>query len=563
MSGNKDYTKSVFLFTLLVIGLLVCLSFVPAMRVGNSVVKRANILSDVVTFADENLIPLSDMALQDTSYLEGIPQTNRNTTDSKETSENSGEATLPIPVINDKSIVQITDYSSGKQMMTPFYHALGYRSADNPVRIAVLGDSFIEADIITADMREQLQMAYGGNGVGFVPFSTPLSKYRGTVTHNHEGWTNYNLIKRKTVPEEYKDWFFVSGLLSIPAENAKTEYKGVQFRKHIEKANTASLYFVNRNNSTIDVSINGGDVVSYTPESGQQVQRIAIEHPDISALKINIRNAAGFIGYGVVLEDETGVSVHNFSVRSNSGLALLGTNSSVDKQLNGFFEYDMIILQYGLNAMSADVTEYSGYRKQLVRIINYMKQCFPNTAIVVMSVGDRSTMKNGTAVTMPAVKAMLRAQEEAARECGVGFWNTYLAMGGDNSMPKFVERQWAAKDYTHIGYPGGKYIASQFVKFLDAAVASIMQQWGDEIPRLERSKSDSKTNFIESNAPLAEDIIILQPEPARPAEETTSADTPNGTQPADDTENTDTEEDKAHPALPESEQDTVATQGNE
>lgn len=503
MSGNKDYTKNVFLFTLLVIGLLICLSFVPAMLIGNSVIKRANILSDVVTFMDENLIPASDMTLQDTSYLEALPQANRNA--AKSDSTLNAKNILPTPAINDKSIVQITDYSADKQMMTPFYHALAYRSAEHPVRIAVLGDSFIEADIITADMREQLQVAYGGNGVGFVPFSTPLSKYRGTVTHNHEGWTNYNLIKRKTVPEEYKDWFFVSGMLSIPAENAKTEYKGVQFRKRIEKANTASIYFVNRGNSIIEVSVNDGEKVSYTPKSGQQVQHITINQPDISGLKINIKNAKGFIGYGVVLEDNTGVSVHNFSVRSNSGLALLGTNSNIDKQFADSFKYDMIILQYGLNAMSPDITDYSGYRKQLVRIINYMKQCFPGSAIVVMSVGDRSTLKNGTAVTMPAVKAMLRAQEEAARECGVGFWNTYLAMGGDNSMPKFVERQWAAKDYTHIGYPGGKYIASQFVKFLDAAVTSIRHQWGDKLPQFDCPTMDTIGSGVEIITPQTED----------------------------------------------------------
>ena len=150
---------------------------------------------------------------------------------------------LSVPCVEGPGIVPITDYSPDEQMMARFYHALAYEADERTVRIAVLGDSFIEADIITADMREQLQMAYGGSGVGFVPFSTPLSKYRGTVTHNHEGWTDYNLIKRKSVPEEYKEWFFVSGMLSIPGENASAEYKGVQFRRRIEKTNTASLLF--------------------------------------------------------------------------------------------------------------------------------------------------------------------------------------------------------------------------------------------------------------------------------------------------------------------------------
>ena len=177
-----------------------------------------------------------------------------------------------------------------------------------------------------------------------------------------------------------------------------------------------------------------------------------------------------------MLEDSVGVSVHNFSVRSNSGLALLGTDYRINREFDEYMNYDMVILQYGLNAMSADVTDYGYYQKQLVKIINYIKQCFPGSAVVVMSVGDRSTMQNGTAVTMPAVKAMLKTQERAAEECGVGFWNTYEAMGGDNSMPKFVERHWAAKDYTHIGYPGGKYIAEQFVKFINAAVENVREQ---------------------------------------------------------------------------------------
>ena len=55
--------------------------------------------------------------------------------------------------------------------MTPFYEALNRVSStdsdDKQVRIAVFGDSFIEADIFTADLREMLQKQFGGCGVGF------------------------------------------------------------------------------------------------------------------------------------------------------------------------------------------------------------------------------------------------------------------------------------------------------------------------------------------------------------------------------------------------------------
>ena len=49
---------------------------------------------------------------------------------------------------------------------------------------------------------------------------------------------------------------------------------------------------------------------------------------------------------------------------------------------------------------------------------------------------------------MPAVLALLHAQRQAARRSGVAFWNVFGAMGGENSMIRFVENNWASKDYT-------------------------------------------------------------------------------------------------------------------
>ena len=499
MPQPRDYTKKSFTITALVIVLLVCVSFIPSFRVGNVVIKRASILSDVIVYNDANRIPVRNDGQLDTAYLEdfnrnlvrhserGIPDSRgKHVIDSSLRAELTAAAegrpveadtpAITIPKIDDPSIVAIEDFSEGSYMMSRFYNSLAYETALRPVRIAVLGDSFIEADIITADMREQLQLEYGGSGVGFVPFATPLSKYRGTVKHTHDGWTHYDIIKRKSVPEEYKDWFYISGILSVPAEKAKTEYCGVKFRHRIESTNTASLFFVNRDSTTIDVTVNDSIKKTFRPSPEEYVQKITIKEKDITKLNVALTGTKGFIGYGTVLEDSVGVSVHNYSVRSNSGIALFGTDYNINCDFAEYMDYDLIILQYGLNAMSADITDYNHYGRQLVRLIDYVKQCFPSSAIVVMSVGDRSTMQNGQAVTMPAVIAMIEAQKAAAKECQVGFWNTYDAMGGSNSMPEFVKRKWASKDYTHIGYPGGKYIAEQFVRYLNAAVGSIRSQ---------------------------------------------------------------------------------------
>ena len=62
----------------------------------------------------------------------------------------------------------IEDYgdSTGRGMEA-FYRALDEASS-RPVRIAWLGDSFVEGDILTADLRALLQERYGGCGVGYL-----------------------------------------------------------------------------------------------------------------------------------------------------------------------------------------------------------------------------------------------------------------------------------------------------------------------------------------------------------------------------------------------------------
>lgn len=386
--------------------------------------------------------------------------------------------------VADTTLVPIEDFSRGEEMMNRFYNALVYETPSRTVRIAVFGDSFTESDIITGDIREGLQLAYGGSGVGFMPFSTPLSKFRKTVGHTFSNWNYYNIIQKKGVPEDYRDKFFVSGILSVPQNGAKATYKGTDFRQRTDSAGTATLLFINGGSSRIGIALDGLPPSEYVPAPNDSlIGHIHIGDGRFSQLEVTIAEPEGFIGYGVVLEDSTGVSVHNYSVRSNSGLALFGTDASVNRQIGSLMGYDLIILQYGLNVMSSDIFDYGYYRRHLTRLIEYVRQCFPGAAILVMSIGDRSTLKSGTAVTMPEVRAMLETQRQAAVEGEVAFWNTLEGMGGEDSMPLFVRNKWASKDHTHINYLGGKQIADQLVAYIKAAAESIREQ--DEQSRIE------------------------------------------------------------------------------
>ncbi len=238
--------------------------------------------------------------------------------------------------------------------------------------------------------------------------------------------------------------------------------KGVMFRKHIDRASVARLIFTNRERTTIHVTINDTIHKVYNPEPGPEVQQIDI-HTPIRSLEVRIANPAGFIGYGIVFENKNGVSLDNYSIRGNSGLALFGTNAAVNARIGAMRGYDLIILQYGLNVMSADVLHYGSYEKAFIKVINYMKRCFPNSSILVMGVCDRSTQRDGEFVTMPAVRGMIEAQRNAARETGVAFWNTFEAMGGRKQHGRVRPQELGGERLHPPGLRRRKFIAGKLV----------------------------------------------------------------------------------------------------
>ena len=469
---------------------MLAVSLVPPFSIGGIHFKRANILSDIITFEDAGQEREGELSDLDRQFLEEAERMGYLNSDTTEASNHEpvlahdwniggtgGDALPDDFATNDPDTLQIggenifrfVDHTpEGRPSVADFARMMQEASRTRVVRIAFFGDSYIEGDIITADIREQLQERYGGEGVGFVAMGNPLAISRPTIAHTFEGWQNYNLIYKKKSPEELQDKFFVSGTVSIPKEGAQAaaHYKGARFRKHIGQWSRARLIFINGSESVIDIAVNDSIKKQFRPDSSAQVQQINLSGNGMRSLDVTVGEGNGFVGYGVVLDGARGVAVDNYSIRSNSGIAFFGTDRNINTQIGRMLGYDLIVLQWGLNAMDPEVTNYDNYGTSLRRVVNYVKSCFPQSAIVMMGVGDRGTQQDGEFVTMEAVGAMIAVQKAVAKECGVAFWNTFEAMGGAGSIAGFVEKQWAAKDYMHMSYGGGRYIATRFVQAL-------------------------------------------------------------------------------------------------
>lgn len=489
MQPEKNYLNRGWIALTMLIAVLVGVSFIPPQSVGGIHLRRANILSDLLTFEDAAEAKAEPALFDEEEFHVDMEQVAErivadSLADSVRTTfewslarpDSTLRARRPDTVRLTPRIVPIEDYdTTGMSPMQRFYEAL---LGGRPVRIAVLGDSFIEGDILTADLRERLQCAYGGGGTGFAPMASPLTAFRRTVRTQARGWNSYNIMQRQRTPEELRANYFVSGWVCSPDEGASTRWEATDARQRLDSVTTARVLFLAPEDARIEATLNDTLSRSFDVEGDTAVRQLLVTAPHIHALSFKVLSGTRrFIGYGATFEGG-GVTVDNYSVRSNNGQAMFWTNPSVNAQVNAMLGYDLVVLQYGLNIMQAGVHAYNSYGRQVEKMVAYVRQCFPGAAVLVLGVSDRSVKGEAGFEPMDAVPYMSECQRRAARNTGAAFWPTSDAMRVLGGMERFVASGWAGKDYTHINYAGGRQVAWALFDALNAAL-------GDATLRLE------------------------------------------------------------------------------
>lgn len=213
---------------------------------------------------------------------------------------------------------------------------------------------------------------------------------------------------------------------------------------------------------------NIGELTKSTRGTGE-VEALTFEGRTSSA-RISLANdAPGTVAWGIAAEGKNGVTVDNFSLRGSSGTTLLSIPLSHLQQFGNVRPYDLIVLQFGLNAAQKHMLKYDAYMSQMRRVVEHMKKAFPHAGILIVSVGDREDkLSDGELHTMPGIKALVRYQEVLAADCGTAFWNLYEGMGGEGSIKRMAEARpaEAAKDYTHLSHRGGRRLGKVLFKSL-------------------------------------------------------------------------------------------------
>lgn len=357
---------------------------------------------------------------------------------------------------------RIEDFSPGHIGLKRFFQTLNRRGdLGRPVRIAFMGDSFIEGDIMVSDFRSLLQKKFGGRGVGFVPVTSVAAQFRPTVEQTAEGWKTWSMIH-----DQSHDYVLPGMLFEAEKEKASIRMKNTKRHPELPEVETARLIYMANKQTRMQLVLNNStDTLSRRLAPTDRITENVSEGVITEAAYL-FTEMEGFQALGVALEDKSGVVVDNFSLRGNSGMILERFDKERCRQWSEVRPYDLMVLQYGLNVISEDMMDYGWYRARMVEVVRHLQECFPHTDILLLSVTDRSHLEDGEYQSMPEVLAMLHTQQQIARRAGIPFWNMFEAMGGENSMVRYVENNWASKDYTHFSFGGGRQLARSLMEAL-------------------------------------------------------------------------------------------------
>ena len=329
------------------------------------------------------------------------------------------------------------------------------------VRIAWFGDSFTDADLVVCDLRDTLQSVFGGNGVGFVPITHEAAGYRRSIIHTFGGWKTSSVIHRKG-----NNNFGISGYCYRPDSMNFVRFAASKRYKHTRRFDIFRLFYTSEFEFDAKVAFNDSVKHDLTLEASTQPQMLSLSLENIQKVRVKISKSAHTTIFGASLEDSTGIYIDNFSIKGNSGISLLSIPDNNLRTFDSLLNYDLIVLQFGLNVITPESRKYTSYLQGMEKLVKKFRENFPGTPILLLSVSDRSERRNGQFVTMKAVKSLVAAQERFAYNQKLLFWNMYEAMGGENSMAAFVNSNppLASKDYTHMSFEGGKIIGHKLAK---------------------------------------------------------------------------------------------------
>ena len=348
------------------------------------------------------------------------------------------------------------------------------------ITILHYGDSPTTADLITGDVRAQLQSRFGDAGRGYTLIAKPWAWYghRGVEISDH-GW------KMRTGVGLMREGIY--GLGGAAFEGQPGAWSKFRLTESDQTAVDVE-YLARPGGGAFAVEADDQRIIEQTTSADTQAAAsVHVELPP-GTKTVSIRPTSGSVTlFGADFR------------RGSSGLlySSLGLNGATTTVLARVVqpvlwkqELDhaapaLVIVNYGSNESSFGSFVHKQYAAELRLAIQRLRIAAPGASILVMSPMDRGVRSGLDEIkTMSTIPEIVAIQRQVAAETHCAFFDTYDAMGGDGTMGRWyaASPRLVTADLLHPTPQGATIVAGLFVEQLGLGYNRWKMQHGIALP---------------------------------------------------------------------------------
>jgi len=356
-----------------------------------------------------------------------------------------------------------------------FYRALrrtSHTEAAATTRVVHFGDSLIASDYVSGTLRRLLQKQFGDAGHGFslIANAWPSYFHEGVSRFATSGW----LVSRVVGPYAQDGWYGLGGVSFRAPVNTLarvgTSTKG-EFGRRVSRFELA--YVAGPSGGTIRVRIDEKSVGELSTQQAEKAFKTTQWRVDDGPHEIEFLTTRGTSRlFGVVMErDVPGVVLDAIGIQ---GARLRFLDQQDDAHYATQLKWrnpDLVIYEFGANE-SADGLAYSlkDFHDTMKAVVVQQQSAIPESSCLVIGAMDRATRKGDTVTSSSFIPMLVAEQRAVAQEVGCAFFDTYQAMGGPGSMPRWVRRGLGQADLTHPTAVGAYLIGTWIYR-------ALMERW--------------------------------------------------------------------------------------
>ena len=342
-------------------------------------------------------------------------------------------------------------------------------NVNNDFTIVHFGDSHIQGDNFSGEIRQKLQGYFGSTGNGIIfPYSLAKSYGPKGLSASSTGtWSASNILRYDNN---------IKGLSGFTIQSFDTVAK-IKFlfteKFKVPSSKTLKIWYGSNSDST-DFYLDDKFTTIYDKkfQDGWGVRSLSsvenITGFDLSIRQKNkIPSGFSFFGFELISPNNRGINYYQCGVVGAKFSHLINNSELIISQLN-YLMPDLIIFSFGTNEAYGKNIDTNKYFDELNSFISKLNEELPNTAFIITTAPD--TRSQGK---IPPNQIIINDQLiKIAKSQDVSIFDLNKAMGGWGSLNKWYKNKLVAEDKLHFNAAGyslqGKLFSMAFLESYNA-----------------------------------------------------------------------------------------------